>query len=192
MPPRGEIAHAAPGLALLAALDLIVPGKFLGLRLQQPIRHAYPSAFSGRVSSDSIAASTLILPSSSAATAAEIGMSTERSRAMSSSTGAVKTPSARPPWISTGLLAAAETDAEREIARLRARAGEQEIAEAGQARHGFRLGAISLAEADQLGKAACGERRERAGAEAAPGDDAGGDGQHVLGGAADLDAAHVA
>ena len=30
-----------------------------------------------------------------------------------------------------------------------------------------------------------------AGAKAAPGDDAGGDGQHVLGGAADLDAAHV-
>ena len=65
-------------------------------------------------------ASTLIFSSSSAATAAEIGMSTDRSRAMSSNTGAVKTPSARPSVDLPGLLAAAETDAEREIARLRA------------------------------------------------------------------------
>src|SRR5580700_3975706 len=32
-----EIAHAAPGLALLAAFDLIVPGELLRLGLQQPI-----------------------------------------------------------------------------------------------------------------------------------------------------------
>jgi hypothetical protein len=48
------------GLALGAALDLIVPGKFLRLGLHQPIRHAHPSAFNGRVNSDSIASSTLI------------------------------------------------------------------------------------------------------------------------------------
>src|SRR5580700_7373972 len=42
---RREIAHAAPRLALLAALDLVIPGKFLRLRLHQPIRHRHSSAF---------------------------------------------------------------------------------------------------------------------------------------------------
>ena len=108
---------------------------------------------------------------SSAATAAEIGMSTARSRAISRSTGAVKTPSASPAWIACGLLAAAEIDAEGEIARLRARAGQQEIAETGQAHHGLRLRAIGPAETDQFGKAARGQRRQGAGAEPAAGDD---------------------
>src|SRR5580704_7617431 len=93
---RREIAHAAPRLALLAALDLVIPGKFLRLRLHQPIRHRHSSAFNGRVSKDLIASSNVIVSASSAATAAAIGMSTERSRAISSSTGAVKAPSARP------------------------------------------------------------------------------------------------
>src|SRR5579864_7818026 len=39
---RREIAHAAPRLAFVAALDLIVPGKFLGLRLHQPMGHVIP------------------------------------------------------------------------------------------------------------------------------------------------------
>src|SRR5262249_31294689 len=34
-----EIAHARPRLALGAALDLVVPGKCLGLGFQKPIRH---------------------------------------------------------------------------------------------------------------------------------------------------------
>src|ERR1700688_2444233 len=99
------IAHAAPRLALGAARDLIVPGERAGLGLQQPIRHDHSSDFKGRASNDSIAASTLSFSSSSAATAAAIGMSTQRSRALSSSTGAVKAPSARPVvrWIVSGL-----------------------------------------------------------------------------------------
>src|SRR5579863_965500 len=39
MPARGEIAHAAPGLALLAAFDLVVPGKLFRFGLQEPIGH---------------------------------------------------------------------------------------------------------------------------------------------------------
>src|SRR5580700_402349 len=93
---RGEIAHAAPRLALLAARDLIVPGKLLRLGLHQPIRHDHSSDFSGRVNKDLIASSNVIVSASNAATAAAIGMSTARSRAMSRSTGAVKAPSARP------------------------------------------------------------------------------------------------
>ncbi len=51
----------------------------------------------GRVSSDSIASSTLSFSASTAATAAEIGMSTFFARAISNSTGAVKAPSASLP-----------------------------------------------------------------------------------------------
>src|SRR6516162_6312891 len=105
---RDEVANAAPYLALAAALDLIVPGKFFRLGFHQPVRHlrrsnvslsfgaSYASALNGRVNSDSIAASTFILPLNKSATAAEIGMSTARSRAISSKTGAVNTPSASP------------------------------------------------------------------------------------------------
>src|SRR5437879_4015028 len=39
MAARGEIAHAGPGLALGATLDLIVPGKILRFGLQQPVSH---------------------------------------------------------------------------------------------------------------------------------------------------------
>src|SRR6516225_6054023 len=110
---RDEVANAAPGLAFAAALDLIVPGKFLRLGFHQPIGHvprsnmsrsggSYASALNGRVNSDSIAASTVTLPLSKAATAAEIGMSTARSRAISSRTGAVNTPSASPAWMESG------------------------------------------------------------------------------------------
>src|SRR5271166_683206 len=105
---RDEIAHAAPRLTFAAALDLIVPRKFFRLGFHQPISHclllrhvsfsgaSHASALNGRVKSDSIAASTVILPASKAATAAEIGISTARSLAISSRTGAVNTPSASP------------------------------------------------------------------------------------------------
>ena len=88
-------------------------------------------------------------------------------------------------------IAATHGHAIRVIARLRARAGEDHVAEPGQA--GQRLGACAerAAEAKQLGEAARHQRGVGAGAEPAAGDDAGGDGEHVLGGAADLDAAHV-
>src|SRR5581483_10769349 len=106
--PGDEIPHPAPCLTLAAALDLIAPGKFFRLGFQQPKGHVrrskrvsliYASALNGRVSNDSIAASTVILPASRAATAAEIGMSIARSRAISRSTGAVNTPSASPAWM---------------------------------------------------------------------------------------------
>src|SRR4030095_7006396 len=41
MPSRREIAYAGPGLTLCATLDLVVPGIFLRLRLQQPICHGF-------------------------------------------------------------------------------------------------------------------------------------------------------
>src|SRR5262249_61550315 len=85
----------------------------------------------------------------------------------------------------------AERDAERIVARLRARAGEDQIAEAGQADQRLRPRAERPAEAEQLGKAARHQRRGGAGAEPAAGDDAGASSPRVLGGAAELDPAQV-
>ena len=110
-------------------------------------------------------------------------------RAMSASTGAVKAPSASLPG--GARFAAAERRAKGEIARLRRRAGEDEIAEAGRPGQRFGLGAERAAEARQFGEAAGGQRRRALGAELLAGDDAGRNGEHVLGRAADLDAAHV-
>ena len=194
MPACGEIAHAAPRLAFLAALDLIVPGKFLGLGLQKPIRHRHPSALSGRVKSDSIAASTLIFSSSRRHDGRRDrhvdGAFARHVEQHRRGEGAFR--EARRLLDRRRIMAAAEIDAEGEIARLRRRAGEQEIAKPGQAHHGFRLGAVGFAETHKFGKAARGQRGKRAGAEPATGNDAGGDGQHVLGRAADLYSAHVA
>src|SRR3989442_12142124 len=75
----------------------------------------------------------------------------------------------------------AERDAEREVPRLRARAGEDEIPETGETGERFDAGAERAAEPDQLGKAARGQRRGGARTEAASGDDTGGDREHVLG-----------
>src|SRR5262249_10854188 len=38
---RDEVAHAGPRLALGAALDLIVPGKYVGLGFQKPVGHSF-------------------------------------------------------------------------------------------------------------------------------------------------------
>ena len=79
------------------------------------------SDLSGRVSSDSIASSTLIFSASTAATAAEIGMSTffcarhfQQHRRGERAFGELAVRGVR------RLLAFAERDAEGEIARLRA------------------------------------------------------------------------
>ncbi len=65
-------------------------------------------------------------------------------------------------------LAAPEREAEREIARLRGRAAEQEIAKSRQA--GQRLGAraAGAAQPGELAEAARGQRGERGGAEILP------------------------
>ena len=89
------------------------------------------------------------------------------------------------------LLALAQGAAEAHVARLRAAAGEQEIAEAGQPHQGLRPRAQRLAEAPHLGEAAGDERGMGAGAQRLALDDAGGDGQHVLDGAAELHADRV-
>ena len=102
----------------------------------------------------------------------------------------MKSPSASLPS-RLGALAAAERDAEREVARLRAGAGQHQVAEARQARQRLGARAAGPAEPRQFGEAARGQRRQRRGAELAALDDAGRDRQHVLGRAADLDAAHV-
>ena len=70
-------------------------------------------------------------------------------------------------------------------------AGEHEVAEARQPHQGLALGAEGVGEAQELGEAAGEEGRLGALAEAAPGDGAAGDGEHVLCRSADLDAAHV-
>ena len=115
-----------------------------------------------------------------------------RSRAISTSTGAVKTPSASPPWISRRLAGRGRAltpneklrDCGLEQVSSRSPRPDRPIMVSG-------LAPIGLAETDQFGEAARGQRRRGAGAEPAAGDDAGGDGEHVLRRAADLDAAHV-
>src|SRR3981081_3760728 len=78
-------------------------------------------------------------------------------------------------------LALADRDPERKIARLRAGAGEDQVAQAGEA--GERLGARpeSLAEAHELGEAAGRERGRGARAQAPSRHDAGRDRKHILG-----------
>ncbi len=125
-----------------------------------------------------------------AATASTIGMSTpwrrgevagDRRRSREPSTS----------WFGSASATAAQRDAVGEVARLDARAGEHQVAEAGEAHQRFGAGAERLGEAAQFGEAARDQRGERAGAELAAGDDAGGDGEHVLHRAADLDADDV-
>ena len=123
---------------------------------------------------------------------AAIGISTPRARASSISAAAVVAPSASlPPPASATAAPLPERDAEREIARLRGRAGEHEIAEAREAHQRVRPRAERLAETPEFGEAARDQRRARAGAEPEPRRDAAGDREHVLRRAADLDAAHV-
>ena len=147
----------------------------------------------GRVSSDSIASSTLMSPPSTAATALAIGMSTCFARASSTSTGAVSMPSASllfrtssgaRPWPS-----AMPTEKLRDCS---ARTGEDEIAQAGEAGQRFRRARHRPCRSGTIRR---NPRVISAAAALAPSlrpvDDAGGDRQHVLGRAADLDAAHV-
>src|SRR5262249_23253990 len=89
------------------------------------------------------------------------------------------------------LLAAPKLDAKREVARLRARTGQQKVAKTGKPHHCFGLAAIRSAEAHELSKAPRGQRRQRACAKTASGDHACGNGKHVFGRAAELDAANV-
>ena len=124
---------------------------------------------------------------------AAIGMSTLSARAPDRiSAAAVVAPSASlPPAASASARAPPERQAEGEIARLRGRAGEHEIAKARKAHQRVRPGPEGVAEAPELGKAARDQRGAGAGAEPEPRRDAAGDGEHVLGRAADFDAAHV-
>src|ERR1700756_4069337 len=92
--PRGEIAHAGPGLALGTLRHLLVPGPDRGLGFPQPVRHAHSSALKGRVNRPSIAASIVTLPLRIAATAFDTGISTFREAASSIRTGAGNSPSA--------------------------------------------------------------------------------------------------
>ena len=78
-----------------------------------------------------------------------------------------------------------------EIAGLRRGAAQHHVAEAGQAHQRLRLAAIGLAEAAQFGETARDQRGAGALAIAEADGDAGRDGEHVLGRAADLDAARI-
>jgi hypothetical protein len=88
-------------------------------------------------------------------------------------------------------LAAAERNAEREIARLRAGAAQDQIAEAGRPASVSARAPQARPSRAQFAEAARGQRGLRRGAELAADHDAGRDRQHVLGGATDLDAADV-
>ena len=109
-------------------------------------------------------------------------------RAISASAAAVNAPSASLP---SARAAFAERDAEREVARLRRRAGEDQVAEARKA--GQRLAARAEARPKRASSAK--PRVTSAAVALAPSlrpcDDAGRDREHVLCRAADLDAAHV-
>jgi len=86
----------------------------------------------------------------------------------------------------------AKLDAEGHVARLRRRSREDEIAEAGKSRHGLASGAEGDTQSLKLCKPARDQRRPRALAEAAPFDDAGGDGEDVFDRAAEFRAGKIA
>src|SRR5262249_40531385 len=93
-----KVAHPGPWLALAGALDLIVPGERIRLGLPHPIPPPSLPAFkappgTGGVRGTWMAVPTGSRPSSPAATAAAIGISTLRAPAISTSTEAVNTPS---------------------------------------------------------------------------------------------------
>ena len=89
------------------------------------------------------------------------------------------------------VLAAGEIDPESEVARLRARTGEDQIAETGKPRHRLRLAAIGSCRTAPVRQSRASSAPPPRWRQSAAGNNAGGDGEHVLGGAADLDAAHV-
>src|SRR3546814_8596026 len=78
-----------------------------------------------------------------------------------------------------------------DLARLGGRAGEGDVAEAGDAHHGLRLAAARQHQARQLRKAAGHQGSARVVAQATAGDDAAGSGQDVLYRAGDLGAHRI-
>ena len=85
----------------------------------------------------------------------------------------------------------AQRYAQGEVARLLRVAGQHQIAQARQAHQGLRLGAQGHGEAGHLGQAAGDQSGARVVAQPLAADDAAGDGQHVLDGAAKLGADDV-
>ena len=81
--------------------------------------------------------------------------------------------------------------AQGEVARLLGVAGQHQVAQAGQAHQGLRLGAQRHGEAGHFGKPAGDQGGARVVAEPLAANDAAGDGQHVLDGAAELGADDV-
>ena len=90
-----------------------------------------------------------------------------------------------------GAAALTQRDAEGEVARLRGVAGQRDVAEAGQAHHRFAAAAERDAKPGDLGQPARHQGGAGIVAEPASLDDAAGDGEHVLHGAADLGAGDV-
>ena len=154
-----------------------------------------PSRLSGRDSSRSTTSSTARLARRAGRRPRRRSACRRRARRRRAcSTGAVKAPSAtvrRSASRSAARRAFADALAEAEVARAGRRAGEDEVAEAGEA--GQRLGARALgeAEAGHLGKAARDQGGAGVLAEPPALDHAAGDGEHVLDRAADLGAGDV-
>ena len=146
----------------------------------------------GRVSRAAAAPSTVRSPASRAATARQIGRSTVPARASSAGGGGDAFDDAGRVGQGFGQgAAAAEGDAAAIVAAGRAGAGQQQIAQAGQAGDRFGPAAEGGHAARQLGQAARDQGGAGVLAEPGAGDDPGGDGDDVLGGAAELGAERV-
>ena len=142
-----------------------------------------------------MASSTPVSPARIAATASLIGVSTPSRRASWRTAGAEATPSATeslPASACVQALAAPQRQADAHVARLRAGAGEHQVAEAAEAGDRLGLAAQRHGQPGQLGEAARHQRGVGAAAEAAALDDAAGDRQHVLDRPAGFRADHVA
>src|SRR6202034_2928594 len=87
--------------------------------------------------------------------------------------------------------AGSKRQAKSEVARLRRGAGQNKIAEPRKAHQRRSARPESLAKTAKLGETAGRERGDGARAQPAAGGDPAGDCEHILGGAADLDAADV-
>ena len=152
------------------------------------------SSRSGRDSSAAMAAATSSRPVTSPATAAQTGIATpaaSRGPAARARSRRPRSHAVRSARMSASERPRAERHAERDVAAGRAGAGQQQVAQAGQARDGLRPPAQGGGQPADLGQAA----RDQGGARvlAQPGADhhAGGDGDHVLRRAADLRADRV-
>ena len=187
----GDVAHAGPGFALGALATCWSHDQADGFGFHQPVRHRHSSALNGRVSKPSIACVDRQL-------AAQDRRDRVDDRHLDILAQRASLDQHRRGEFAFGQLARG-----RRARRGRARCRSEKLRDCGleqlrirsprpgQAGQRLAARAAGAAEAAPVRRSRAWSARRRRGAELAAGDDAGGDRQHVLGGAADLDAAHV-